>query len=293
MLKLNIIVHTCLFMVVLLAGCSGVQTFQSSLRAGDTAIVAAGMKQNFSRDNITVTITPSIGSPLIFFPGHPAVRAVINMYPDPLSSLIISEETNQNITPFALSYADSNKFFTGGDKDMWQTTVFVNLPATLPTGLTNIRITNTQGVSAESSVEIVSGIGQEEVFDAEVNGPMTPTQLSTLERVQHFEISFSGSVIPHAIQVEFNHDATADIGGAGKAYVSNPRGDIKSITWNDNGNILRTVITPSQSTPLTNMSDFKFYVSGGVTNLSPSVITPVDINGSPVAGVTVNVTPGK
>ena len=293
MFKINLIKIICLLLTIVLAGCSGVQTFQSSLRAGDTAAVAAGWKHNFSRDNILVTITPSVGDPIYYPPGDSAVRAVINMYPDPLSSLVISDATNQDITPYAQTYADGISYFTSGDKDWWQTIVFVDLPDTLPAGLTNIEIRNSQGDTTASSVEIIDGLGEPELFTAEINGPLLPNQFASMERVDHFVVSFSGSVVPHAIQINFSHDPDAETGGVGKAYVSNPRGDLKSILWNDDGSNLQVLLTPTQAQSLSSMTDFKFYVSGGIANLLANNIVAVDINGSPVTSVTADVTAGK
>ena len=283
----------CLFLLSVLVGCSGVQTFPSAARSGDTVIVPAGWKKNFSRDDITVIITPSVGAPITYQPGNTAVRAVINLFLDPLSSLIISGETNQDMTPFGRTYADSVYGFVGGYKDVWQTTVFVDLPDTLPTGFANIEIINSQGSSAESSLEIIEGIGDTELFDADLNGPLSSIQLQAMERVEHFVISFSGSVIPHAIQVEFRHDGTEEIGGSGKTYVSNPRGDLKSISWNDDGNNLRVILMPSQLELLESLNDFDFYVAGGVSNLLLDSILAVDANGVPVEGIVANIATQK
>lgn len=280
-------------LMVMLSGCSGVQTFQSNLRAGDTAVVAAGWKHNFSRDNIQVTITPSTGPQLNYSPGDPAVRAVVNMYPDPVSSILISQATNQDLTPYAQTYALGTGFYTGGDKDWWQTTVFVDLPNNIPTGLTTILISNTAGDFVESTVNIVDGAGQPELFDVDQNGPMSQHQLASLERVEHFVVSFSSAVIPYAIQVNFRHDADSSAGGVGKAYVSNPRGDVKSIMWQDDGNNLQVILTPTQPQVLSSVLDFKFYVSGGIENLLADSITAVDINGSPITDVNVNISAGK
>jgi len=282
-----------LSIITLLTGCSGVQTFQSSLRAGDTAAVAAGWKHNFSRDNITVIITPSIGPPITYLPGNLAVRGVVNMYPDPLSSMVVSEATDQDITPFARTYAFGTSFFTSGDKDWWQTTVFIDLPNTLPTGLANIEVINTQGDSVASTVNIIEGVGQTEVFDVDQNGPLTDAQFSALERIEHFVVSFSGAEIPHAIQVDFTHDPDVDNSGVGRAYVTNPRGDLKNIMWNDNGINLQVLLTPTQLQSVSDMQDFKFYVSGGITNLLMNNIVAVDINGNSVAGIVVDVTAEK
>lgn len=293
MFKINLLKIICLLLISILAGCSGVQTFQSTLRAGDTAAVAAGWKHDFSRDNITVTITPSAGAPVIYLSGNPAVRAVVNMYPDPLSSLIISEATSQDITPFAQTYALGTSFYTSGDKDWWQTVVFVDLPNILPTGLTNITISNQAGDSVTSSLNIIGGVGQAELFNVDQNGPLNVNQLAALERINHFVVSFSGSVIPYAVQIGFSHSPDVTAGGSGKTYVSNPRGDLKSISWNDDGNNLQVVLTPSQSKLLTSLTDFKFYVSGGVSNLLANNIVAVDVNGNPVSDVTASITAEK
>jgi hypothetical protein len=279
--------------VIIVSGCSGVQTFQSNLKPGETAIIAAGWKHNFSRDNITVTITPSQGAPIVLMPGDPAVRAVINMYPDPLSSLIVSEETDQDLTPFARTYGMSVNFLTGGDKDMWQTTVFIDLPQTLSTGLANIEISNAEGDTAVSTVNVIEGSGTPELFDAELNGPLTPVQMAVLERIEHYELNFSGPQLPYAIEVILDHDLDADNGGAGKAYVVNPRGDVKNVLWSDNGALLKVLLTPTHDQPLNDFKHFKFYVSGGITNLSVNSVNAVDENGNPVLDITASLIAGK
>jgi hypothetical protein len=293
MIKANLIKITALFLTAALVGCSGAQTFQSNLRAGDTAAVAAGWKHNFSRDNITVTITPSIGAPITYLPNDPAVRGVVNMYPDPISSMVISDATDQDITPFARTYALGTSFFTSSDKDWWQTTVFIDLPNTLPIGLANIEVTNTQGDSVAATVNIIDGAGQAEIFDVDQNGPLTKAQFSALERIDHFVVSFTGTEIPYALQLNFTHDPDVDNSGVGRAYVSNPRGDLKNIMWNDDGSNLHVVLTPTRIQSVSDMKDFKFYVSGGINNLVMNNMLAVDINGNAVLGVVLDVTAEK
>lgn len=293
MFKANLIKLIFLLILAILAGCSGVQTFQSNLRAGDTASVAAGWKHNFSRDNIMVTVTPATGAPIIYLPGNSAVRAVVNMYPDPLSSMVISEATSQDITPFAQTYAMGTSFYTSGDRDWWQTVVFIDLPDTLPAGLTSIEISNSAGDSVTSSVNIIDGTGQAETFDINQNGPMNPDQFSAMERVDHFVISFSSPVIPYAIQVDFTHDADVNNGGTGKAYVSNPRGDLKNITWKDDGNNLQVLLMPTHLNSISDIKDFKFYVAGGINNLSSDRIIAVDSSGALMTGVVASVIAAK
>jgi len=289
-------------------GCAGTRTFHEVARAGDTVALGAGWNHNFTPDNLTVTITPFGSAPIVYTagdpvgPGDPAIRAVTNMYVDPLSSLVISRQTNQDLTPFAGStYAwsiDNN--FTAGDKDWWQTVVFIDLPQTLPdlspypTGTTTIVIDG-GGETATSSVEIVGAGGTASTFSASGPGPLNATQLDALRRVDHFTVDFSGTTVPHAIQIDLIHDPDADNGGAGYAYVVNPIGYIKNATWSDDGANLRVILTPTRDAEITSLTDFKFYVAGGVTGLqfplggTTGIVQAFDSNGNPVADITATV----
>ena len=270
-----------------LGGCSGVQTYPAVSRAGDTVTLAAGRRLGFSRDTVTVTITPSAGTPVVIPPGDPAIRAVFNLYPDPLSSLRVSAGIDQDLTPAARSYGTAiEEGFSGGDGDWWQTVVFVDLPAWLPAGNTRVEVSNPAGESVTAELLVIAGTGQPEDFEAELNGPLTPEQLAGLARVPHYTVRFSGSVVPHAIQVECLHDPDADNGGQGRAWVVNPRGDIKSLLWRDDGTRLRVLLTPAGTQPLQDLNDFKFYVAGGLSGLQVVEVRAVDGAGNPVPGIT-------
>jgi hypothetical protein len=275
--------------IFVLQGCVGARTFHEVARAGDTVAVAAGWKHNFSRDNITVTITPSSGSPIVYPPNDPAVRAAVNLYPDPLSSLLVSPQIGQDLTPSARTYASviSNNY-TNHDSDWWQTTVFVDLPDSLPSGTATISITNPQGESVSPTVDIVDGVGQPNSFDA-TTGPINGSQLASMERVGNYVVRFAGSTIPYAIQVEIVHDPDKAHGGTGVAYVINPRGDIKNVTWSDTGSNLRVILIPAHGVVLSDMLDYKFYVTGGVNNLNVLSVKAVDVDGNPVSGVTASI----
>lgn len=279
-------------LVASLGGCAGAQTFHESARAGDTVAVAAGWKHYFTRDNITVTITPSTGSPIVYLPNHPSVRATVNLYPDPLSSLLVSAETKQDLTPSAQTYASLvSGNFTQGDKDWWQTTVFIDLPASLPAGSATIRITNPQGETASSDVGIVAGVGQPTTFEA-TTGALNVYQLASMERVEHYTIHFSGATIPYAIQLDLSHNPDVDHGGSGRVYVVNPRGDIKNAAWKDDGSNTRVILTPATGALLDTIKDYKFYVAGGITNLQIVNVKALDINGNPITGVTAAISLG-
>ncbi len=287
-LLLSIIIASTIF-----TGCVGLNTYPKVARAGDTTAISAGWKHYFTRDNITVTITPSSGVPTIYLPNDPAVRAAVNFYPDPVSSLVVSSETGQDITPYATTYAALvNVNTTDGDKDWWQTTVFIDLPSSLSTGSATIDITTPEGEAISTMVEIIGGIGEPESFSTQEFGALNVNHLSSLERANHFVVASGGLTVPHAIQVDMTHDPDAASGGVGVPYVINTRGDLKNIIWKDDGVNLRVILTPTKTMTLTDMKDFKFYVAGDITGLQVVGVSAFDINGSPVTGVTANVTPG-
>ena len=127
---------TILLLITFIYACGGSKTFNDYARAGDTVAVAGGYQPNFNINNISIDITQGVRYNLIYsYPqGDPAIRASVNLYPDPLSGLIVSRETGIVLTPFADIYEDViTANFTNNDKDWYQTTVFVDLPASLPT----------------------------------------------------------------------------------------------------------------------------------------------------------------
>lgn len=273
--------------VFLLSACSGVQTYPNRASAGDTVTIGLGWQKAFKRDNTTVRITPASGPVITMEPGNPALRALINFYPDPVSYLLVGRETDQDENfNYGATYGYMiDTYFTGGDKDIWQTAAFIDLPETLPLGDALIELENDVGVTASSTVLIVSGNGSPDQFDAKHNGPLTSLQLSSLERSPHAEISFSGVSIPYAIEVSISHSPDSEHGGNGKAYVVNPRGDIKNVHWSSTGSTLKVHIIPTRLSVLDNFKDFKFYLAGGVENPVINEVKAYDIDGYPVQGV--------
>lgn len=278
-------------LVGLISGCSGVQTFPHVARAGDSVSLAMGWQKNFKRSNTTVTITPSIGAPIIYQPNNPAVRAIINFYPDPVSWLVVGTDTQQDFlfnsgNAYGLAI---NTNFTNGDHDWWQTAAFLDLPASLPIGETAIQLVSDSGESATSMLEIVSGAGSANEFLANNNGPLDTTQLASLERSPYFEVSFSGIEIPYAIELAFTY--------TGDLFVINPRSSIKNSIWSGNGSELKVMLLPAQPAALTNFHDFKFYIAGigaqqFIQDIQPLIMQSMqafNIDGAPVLGVNVQV----
>ena len=281
-------------------GCAGVKTFPNRVAPGETVTVGAGWKQHFSRDNITATITPQGQAPITL--PQSAVRASINLYPDPLSSIVLSQNTGTDISDFSLLYGDLvNANFTGEDRDWWQTAVFIDLPTGLPTGIpADITISNSEGESVTTTVQLVDPDpavgGTPDVFLTQAAGPLSSTHLASLQRVDHYVVTFASTavplVIPHALQIDLAQQG--DLVG----YVINPKGDIKNLVWNDNAGVLRVILLPtSAQTGFQTMNDLKFYVAvvagtDGVADLSevPSSLLAFDNNGGSVAGVTATVT---
>ena len=280
----------CAVFTLMMSGCAGTQTFSGAVRAGDTVAVAVGWRQNLTKDNITVTVTT--GSPAnqitqaVYGPNDPAIRAVINMYPDPLSSLLVSPQVGEDLTPYAQLYAstvDTN--YTGYDKDWSQTVVYVDLPPGLPVGTAQIHVSGAGYADPPAStVEILPGTGSPIAFSTEGTS-LNSNQLMSMGRVSNLAVSFTGSTIPHAIQIDLAHDPDRDNGGAGKAYVVNSRGDIKDIAWHDDGRNLRVILTPTHDQPLSNLLDFKFYIAGGLTGMNVKDTLAYDVNGNTVTGI--------
>ena len=256
--------------------------------------MALGWKKNFNRDNVTVRITPSSGTDITIPPGDPAVRALINFYPDPLSSAIVSRETGSDLTLFAQTYAQTiTANFTNGDKDWYQTTIFIDLPSSLPTGLTQIMVSNTEGDYAISNVEIIEGSGQPSSFTAEFSTELTRHHLDSFKRVEHYTISFTGSEIPHAIELTLTHDPDSTAGGTGNAIAINPIGYKKNLFWTDNGIAMKVILTSNITNNPDNILDYKFYIAGGVNNVNITEVSAYDINGDEILGIFATITSGS
>lgn len=297
----------------ILSGCTGFRTFHDYANAGDTVAVAAGWMHNMQRGNIEVKITDNLGTVTTYTPGQPgynAVRASINLYPDPVSSMVVSNRINKDLTPSATTYSNLiNGEVTNGDNDWWETVIFIDLPDPMALGDATINITGLSNpVETMSSVVTIvpdatgTGTGgtpnsfeatltiNNEIFPFNVADP----QMQAMERVSNYEVAFSGSTLPYAIQIDFTHDPDEANSGTGTPYIINPIGHIKNLSWaatGTSGTDLRVILTPARDGEITNMNDFKFYVAGGVTNLAPNgSVQAFDIGGVSVPGVSVTIT---
>ena len=276
-----------------LGGCVGTQTFTTAARSGETVMLAVGWQKQLVRQNLTVTITPASGAPVTYLPGDARVRGVVNLYPDPLSSAVVDTQTGQS-SPAGTIGNMINSMVTlsadgvTNDNEWCQTSVMMDLP-TVATGTATINIVDSQGaVIPPISVEILSGSSAQNKFNIlPPNNASTlnltsvfPQSIHSMERAPHSLLIFSGPTIPHSMQLTFAHTPSV-----GKTWIVNPRGDIKSVEWTDNGSNITVVLAPVQGVTLSQWLDFKFYIAGGLSGLTLTSLKAYDISGNPVAGV--------
>jgi len=262
--------------------CTATSPFPIVARSGDTAMLPLGRVTGLTRQNVTITFAPSTGGAVVYGPKDPRIRAVVNLYPDPVSRLIVGTETQQGLGQEADTYGSLiGEELTGRDKDWWETLVYFDLPHSLPQGLANITVSGPKGVvnSQGASIEILPGVGGQYnpalgIFD----GNQVQNFLGLLERADHFTITFRGNTVPHSIQLELAHSP-----GIGKPWVANPRGDIKNTAWSDDGATLKVLLTPTHGQTLTNLADFKFYVAGNIAGLRVLSLKAYDVGGNAVA----------
>jgi len=238
-----------LLITTYITGCTGAYTFNSSARAGDTVAITLDTQQaNISRSDVSVIIIDS-NSIIHTIPANdPKIRALVNTYPDPLSKIIVGTETNQNIDGSETIWGNTLTLSTNYDKEWFQTILFLDLPSTLATGPAQMVVKDQNNTNISlPSIEILSGTGSQNTFDEKSLGPVPDAQILALERGAYYNISFSGSTVPHAIEINMTHNPDVDNGGAGRAYVVNPRGDIKNINWSDDGANLKVILMPTRN----------------------------------------------
>jgi hypothetical protein len=279
------------------AGCTGVQTFGNAARAGDTISVSFGYGNydynEATRENTEIKVRDSAGVTTVYKPGDPRVKAIINMYPDPASYLVVASETGQDIRSNESTIASYVGNVNSQHKDWRQLVAFIDLPDVMATGNARVTLTTSDG-TAFSNVNIIEGVGSPHTFDVK-NSPSGFTsleRLQSLERSPHHVIRLAGTVnTVQALDVVFTHDPDADNGGSGKAHVVNPRGDITSVNWSDTGSSLHVLVTPTKEVLSKPKKNLLFYVSGGITGLQLSSIKAVDINGNTVPDVGITISP--
>lgn len=298
-----VLIVTCWFTAVVLSGCAGVDTFPGSARPGDTIILTTGLKHGFNRDNLDVIIVSEDGTLYNYTAGDPAIRAVLNLYPDPVSWLAVSGIVGSD---GGIKYAEAESFtntietyHTGGDPDWWQTAVFLDLPVGITAGIAQVSISSPTRSYGPVPVNILdsntAGTGEPALFNTDPLGfggafPLSQSHLESMGRSPHYTITFTGTSLPAAIEVEFQHNPDSLNGGIGKALVVSP-GNRKSVHWHDDGQTLRVIITtagtnqliPGLTEPtLDRWKALKLYIAGGIEGLTLSSVQGFDEQGNPL-----------
>lgn len=292
--------------VVMMSGCTGLQTFSQAAHPGET-IVMAIHRQDIRKGQATIIIEDSTGYSQSFTGLDPRVRGWINVYPDPVSLLLVGRETTQGMGSNASAFGWALEDQTNSEKDIYETNVFMDLPTDLASGIATIDVLY-QGVSIlpqPIQVDVLEGTGSPHPFDInEQSGGLTTSQFRNMERGKHYTVTFSGNEVPEAIELDFIHDPDRENGGAGQAYVVNPRGDIKNIAWTDTGAAMKVIIMSAwhktaediavevNYPPVVNSPDFerfKFYVAGDISGLQLTGLNAYDSNGNSISGVNANV----
>ncbi len=275
-----------LSLALVLSGCAGQRAFTTAARAGDTVALPLGWAKSLARQNTTVVITGANSATFTYPPNDPNVRAVANLYPDPASRLIVGTETNQSLGVNANVYgANLESAVTNYDKDLSQTILVLNLPATLVAGTASIVVkdqSNTSVTAVPMTIDILPGVGGANPLQQNnTSTTLSAEMAANLERADVKTISFTGATIPYGIQIDLTRTPAV-----GKPWVVNPRGDVKSLSWWDDGSTIRVILTPANGVNLASMTNFKFYVAGGVTGLAFGTVKAFDSNGNVVSGIT-------
>ena len=276
-----------LLVLPLVSGCTGVNTFGTAARAGDTVVMALGWNLELSRAGIDyITITDAAGGSLVLTPDDPSVRSVFNAYPDPVSRLLVDAEKGN---PSLMSMLIEGSV-TAGDKEYSETMLMLDLPQGLSPGEASIVLTMTNGeVLGPVRVVVLPGTGGAAAFENQEHLSVGANHLRALERAPHYTVSFTGDVLPYGIQVDLVHDPDATAAGAGLPHVVNPRGDVKNLSWFGDGTSLRVVLLPTRERVPSSLAQFKFYVAGGITGLEVVDVRGFDVDGHPVAGIVAGI----
>lgn len=292
-----------------MSGCSSKQSFGLAGRPGDPVMLNLGWHPDLKRQNLTVTIQPCLGDllanvpeintsavcktvsgpPIVYTSANDELRAVVNMAPDPLSKLVYNRETQLPTDPVTLGET-IELFATTDDKEYLETSVMMDIPATIPvnSNVASVTFTDSAGAAINPQfIEIIHSTALPLGFLNWDNAFIDTNQFRFFERKDYKTITFSGATVPYAIQVGMAHNP-------GKIYVVNPRGDIKNLVWSDDGANLKVIITPAwlkgvapaPGDTLSEFTHYKFHVAGDVVSslmIQPTTVEGYDMDGNSVA----------
>lgn len=272
---------------IALGGCTATNTFSTAARAGDTVALAVGWNVPVNMNNITAQFTDASGAPFSYALGDPGFRAVAQLYPDPVSQVVVGTMTNQN--PNGEMQAAVGYFLnqiTQNDPDWNQTVVYLDLPQGMAPGTAQITLAGPNGnlTAYPLKVNVLPGTGVSNQFGTRPYGA-AGGYLYDAERRNYYTVTFTGPTIPDSIQIDMTRTA-----GMGVPWVTQTRGDLKNLSWRDDGSTnMRVMLSTNHGVPLNDIKGFKFYVAGGVTGLAITNVVAYDTTGTPISGISANV----
>lgn len=279
---------------LLLGGCTGSTTISQSVLAGDTVAAYIGMRQDATRDNTTVIITDAAGAVTTYAHGDTHIRHVINLYPDPVSGLLVGTETGQDLGVDAVNLGVYlNGSIGSNNRDWSMTSVYFDLPVSMALGEASITIlvNGEHSGSTGIKVNIVGTGGVPNAFGILGSDPSgAANRMNSLQRSEHYYLQLVGQGRPWVIQAELSHGPDEAHGGTGMAYVVNPRGDRKNISWSDDGTHLQVLLSPARNVQLLK-KEFGFYVAGEVTGLVVDQLKAFDQEGNEMPGFSLAMAP--
>ncbi len=239
-------------------------------RAGDTIALRLGYQERVFREEVALTIVTGRGVSATYAPGDPRIRAVVNVYPDPVARAFVDP--------------DLRGAAVDRQRDRWETVLHFDLPLDVEAGVASVIVTR-DGVALTDAPLTVEILPRAETLATpppalrDVDDP-----LLALERAAHAVVSFTGSSVPHSIQLELRHQP-----GATPTRVVNAAADVKTAVWVDDGRMLRVLLTPTTADTLASLSDFGFYVTGSIVDLEVTSVVAYDVRGNRLPDVQARV----
>ncbi len=216
-IKNKLLVLASLLTILIQYGCSGLQPLPTAARSGDTIVLGIGTIRGLDRGDVTATLTSASDpdNPVDITTG---IRAVFNLYPDPVSE--------------AARYSVANAV-----GHSMQTMVVLDLPQNLPTGSATIDIDTNIGLIlpniSDQTIEILPGVGSAHDFGDAWN-LVEVLDITSLEPLSHGIITTVGNDFSFPIsaaQFEIDFDET-----------------------NVNGDVFQAVVVPKDILDLTGQS---------------------------------------
>lgn len=194
-----------LFGVLLLTGCTAVNTFPVIARSGDTVSVMVGGSAMVRKENLGVVLTDA-GGHSFDLQALGLVRSVFNLRSD-----------GRAVGLHYVGYLSSNRSWLAGHEPL-QTVMVADLPTTASPGMATLAVTwlgvddnsSDGGNPFEVSLEILGGSGTSDQFLRNDALGTRPANLGQLETAPNAKVDFgTGSTVIGAVSLVINFDETA------------------------------------------------------------------------------------